>query len=284
MSIIMLDSVIIKKIEDLIYSKPRSVQEVALHIGKNWRTADRYIEEIEKNFGTISTRVFREGTRGALKIVYWASIEKISSSVFQERLEKEITNLKRKEDFSAFDIYQHIDKKNKKVTIEEAKDENDTNLKEIIDLINSAEKQLIIFSGNLSFVNLSNKSGNLFEILDKLVKKGISIKILCRIDVAGKENIEKMLSLNFKYGKEKVEIRHSEHPLRAIIIDNKIFRLKQIAEPTGKYRELNKKLFMFYTIKDKEWIEWLTKIFWKMFNSSIGADKRLNELNSLLIN
>ena len=75
----MLNNELIKKIEDFVYSKPRSVQEIASYIGKNWRTADRYISEIEKNYGTIATRVFREGTRGALKIVYWASVEKISS-------------------------------------------------------------------------------------------------------------------------------------------------------------------------------------------------------------
>ena len=55
----MLDVQMINKIEEFVYDKPRSIQEIAEFIGKNWRTADRYIEEIEKNFGTISTRVFR---------------------------------------------------------------------------------------------------------------------------------------------------------------------------------------------------------------------------------
>ena len=72
----MLSSEVIKKIEDFVYEKPRSIQEIAEYIKKNWRTADRYIQEIEKNFGTISTKVFREGTRGALKIVYWSAVEK----------------------------------------------------------------------------------------------------------------------------------------------------------------------------------------------------------------
>ena len=49
---------------------------------KNWRTADRYVDEIEKSFGTLSTRVFRGGTRGALKIVFWSSVEKIRGTVF----------------------------------------------------------------------------------------------------------------------------------------------------------------------------------------------------------
>src|SRR3989344_7844860 len=102
----MLSNEIIKKIEDFVYSKPRSIDEVAKHIGKNWGTADRYVQEIEKNFGTLSTRVFREGTRGALKIVYWSAVDKVSSSVFQQKMEEDILKSKRKEDFSSFDIFQ----------------------------------------------------------------------------------------------------------------------------------------------------------------------------------
>ena len=117
----MLNNQEIKKIEDFVYSKPRSVQEISDHIKKNWRTADRYIEEIKKNFGTIDTRVFREGTRGALKIVYWASVEKISNSIFQEQLEQIIMKSNRKEDLRAFDIFQHIPDKDKEVWIKREK-------------------------------------------------------------------------------------------------------------------------------------------------------------------
>ena len=84
--------------------------------------------------------------------------------------------------------------------------------------------------------------------------------------------------MNFKYGKELIEVRHREHPIRANIIDNKIFRIKEIKEPTGKINELDKKIFIFYTIKDKEWTEWISRIFWKMFSSSVSSKKRLEEL------
>lgn len=277
----MLDSNITKKIEDFVYSKPRSIQEIAGHIGKNWRTADRYIQEIEKNFGTLSTRVFREGTRGALKIVFWSSVEKASSSVFQEQLEQEILRARRKEDFSAFDIFQHIQDKNKKASVEKAATENTTNLKELAELLKKTEKQLIILSGNLSFINLKSKTIDIFKILEDLVKKGVAIKILCRTDIAGINNIERVLALNFKYGKEMIEIRHREHPIRAFISDNKFFRIKEIKEPTGKIYELNKKIFIFYTIKDKDWTEWISRIFWKLFSQSIDARKRIQELKKL---
>ncbi len=277
----MLDNAIIKKIEEFVYAKPRSIQEMAQHIGKSWRTADRYITEIEKNFGTITTRTFREGTRGALKIVYWASVEKVSNSIFQEKLAEEIETFKRKEDFSAFDIYQYISDKNKKASLEQTEEEAKTNLDELKYYLEKTEKQLLCFSGNLSWINLKNNKINIFSILENLVKRGVSIKIICRVDLTALENVEKILSLNFKYGKELVEIRHKEQPLRALIIDNKILRLKEVKEPTGKIKELNKRIFIFYTIKDKEWIEWCKRIFWKMFSGSINANKRIQEIKKL---
>jgi len=105
----MIEPDVIKKIEDFVYQKPRSIQEIAQYIGKNWRTADRYIEKIMEDYGTLGVRIFREGTRGALKIVYWSSVEKVSYSVFQEQLEKDIFRGRQKYDFNGFNIFQHID-------------------------------------------------------------------------------------------------------------------------------------------------------------------------------
>ncbi|HLF53618.1 MAG TPA: hypothetical protein VI544_00385 [Candidatus Nanoarchaeia archaeon] len=277
----MLNAEIMQKIEQFVSAKPRSIQEIASHLDKNWRTADRYIEEMEKNFGTISTRVFRGGTRGALKIAYWSAIDKISSNVFQEKIEQEILNLKRKESFSAFDIYQHVPAKDKKVTIAYESEEFGPNLKELSELVLNTTKQLLLFSGNLSFINLKNKEIDMFAAFESLIKRGIPIKVLCRIDIVGRENIEKMLSLNFKYGRELIEIRHAEHPIRAIISDNKAFRIKEIKEPTGKLHELKNKVFIFYTIKNKDWSEWLSKIFWKMFSSSLTAQRRIEEMQKI---
>lgn len=276
----MLNSETAKKIEDLVYSKPCSVQEIAEHIGKNWRTADRYIDEIAKNYGTLSTRVFREGTRGALKIVFWASVEKASHTIFQQKLEQEIERSRRKEDFSAFDIFQFVDKNKKEVEIQ---DEEEGNLKRFSEIMLKSEKQLIVFSGNLSFLNLKSKKEDLFDVYEALVKKGVSIKILSRVDLEGKENIERALSLNKKYGRELVEIHHDFHPIRGIIVDNKLIRLKEVKEPTGKIKELNKKVFIYYTIKDKNWAEWLSKIFWKKWSNSLDSNKRLEEIDKLNI-
>lgn len=272
----------IKRIEDFVRAKPRSVQEIANHINKNWRTADRYIEEIKKEFGTLETRVFREGTRGALKIVYFASIDKISNTVFQEELESDIFKFHKKEDFKPFDIYQFVSDKDKSIWIKKGKDENSAGrLIEFADLLMTTKKQILFFSGNLSFINFEDKKVKIFDILEKIVKNGISIKVICRVNLAAKENVEKLLSLNFKYGKELIEIHHKEQPLRATIIDNCLINLKEMEEPTGRKNELAEKIFIFYTIKNKEWVEWLSRIFWKIFNSSIDSKKRLEEMKKI---
>ncbi|MEK6926653.1 MAG: hypothetical protein AABW50_05235 [Nanoarchaeota archaeon] len=277
----MLDSRIIKDIEEFVYAKPRSIQEISEKIKKNWRTADRYIERIKKEFGTLEIRTFREGTRGALKIVYWASLEKRNQNVFQDKLEQEILTAKKKEDFSAFDIFQHIKDENKKAMIEKSISEDTINLQELSKLLKETKKELISFSGNLSYINLKKGNIDLFKEIENLVKKDIKIRVLCRVDIAGKENIEKLMSLNSKYGKDNVEIRHHEHPIRAFIFDRKIIRIKEITEPTGKINELDKKIFIFYTIKDKSWAEWLAKIFFRINNNSIGAEKRISEIDKI---
>jgi len=280
----MLSVEIVKKIEDFVYSKPRSIQEIAVYIGKNWRTADRYIEEIKKDLGTIETRTFREGTRGALKIVYWASVEKTRDSVFQEKLEKDIFNVKNKEDFSGFDIYQHVDDHKKQAYAKEA--ENEVEMKRLdvfAKFLLSAKKQILFFSGNLSFINYKDEQADIFQVLDTLAKKGIKMKVLCRVDIVGKENIKKLLSLNYKHGKEVIEIRHREQPLRLTIIDSHMFNMKEIKLPCMRVKELKKKMIIFYTIKDKNWVEWATKIFKRMFNESIGAKKRLEEVDKIFV-
>ncbi|MFH1802394.1 MAG: hypothetical protein ABH864_02985 [archaeon] len=273
----MLNIQLIKKIEDFIYAKPRSVQEIASHLDKNWRTADRYVQEIEKQYGTLATRTFREGTRGALKIVYWASVEKASNSVFQEQLEKKILSGIKPEDFLPFDIFQHVPDKNKDARVENGKDESLLGLDELKKLLNSARKQILIFSGNLSFFYFRDKETNILHEIEKLLQKNISIKVISRVDYIGSENIRNAMSLNLKHGKENIEIRHREQPLRAIIIDNKILSIKEKRKPTRE-GEAGKNTFIFYTIKSKDWVEWLTKIFWNMFSSSINANKRLEEM------
>ena len=276
----MLNTQTMRKIEGFVYEKPRSVQEIALHLGKNWRTADRYIDEIEKNLGTVATRTFRGGTRGALKIVYWASVEKVSHSVFQERLEQEIIAGKRKEDFSAFDIFQYVPEGKRSLSIERREDET---LDELRSMLLSAKKQVLFFSGNLSFTNFKDGKTDLLSVLEELMEKKVTLKVLCRVDLVSKENIERLLALNVIHGKDFVEIRHDLHPVRGFVIDGKRVRLKELKEPTGKIHELNKKILLFYTITDVSWAEWLSRVFWKKFSNSPDAHRRLEQMKNIKV-
>ncbi len=80
--------------------------------------------------------------------------------------------------------------------------------------------------------------------------------------------------------KELIEIHHREQPLRASVVDGKMINLKEVRVP-GERGELKDKMIIIYTLKDEDWGEWLSKIFWKMFSQSIGSKKRLEEINKL---
>ena len=278
----MLTSETVKKINDFVFLKSRSVDEISSHIKKNWRTTNRYVEKISQEQGTIAMRVFREGTRGALKIVYWANIENIHSTAFQEKLFHNILNGKHKQDFSPFNIYQYVNEKKKSAFAEQLEEEYVTANQDLAGLLRMAKKQVLLFSGNLSWANFKQGKLELVKVFEELVKKKVSVKILTRVDLGGFKNIKKFLDINARLGKEGVEIRHGEHPLRAVIIDNKIASLKEVKDPKDYHKqELKKKIFIFYRITDKDWVEWLQKVFWNMFSSAIPAEKRMQEIEKI---
>jgi len=278
----MLDNKTIKKINDFVYQKPRTIQEIALLIRKNWRTANSYIDKIAKESGSISVRNFREGTRGALKIVYWSNIEKISSSGFQEKLFMKIERGKTKMDFSPLDIYQYVDEKHRDAFLEEQEEEEATTKQDLISTFRSAQNQILFFSGNLSWANLKQGNKKIIDVLEEITRNKISIKMLTRMDITCLKNLQKIRAINEAVGREAIEIRHCEQPLRAFIVDNKFARFKEIKNPEEhKKDELRKRAFIFYNIYDPEWIEWLQKVFWNFFRNSVSAEKRLKDLNSI---
>ena len=81
----LVQSIFDPSLNDFVYARPRTIQEISQLIDKNWRTADRYVDKIAKEEGTLAVRTFRGGTRGALKVVYWNLNPSISSS-FQGRI------------------------------------------------------------------------------------------------------------------------------------------------------------------------------------------------------
>jgi len=281
-----LDQDITKAICDFVKIKPRSIQEISNKIGKNWRTTERYVEKITEETGSISTRIFRKGTRGALKIVYWNYTEDIHSTSFQEEIIESLLQGKRKADFSPFDIYQYVTDKEKKMYIEDAsKVDPDMEISEeqnLIGFLKQAEKQVLIFSGNMSWINAKQGSTQMIEVLKELAKKNIPIKIIGRVSMIGVDNVKKLLTINKELAKEAIEIRHRYQPLRAIVVDNKAAKLREKRDPEYyKYGELDKKIEIFYEIYDKDWIKWLEKVFWRMFSSAMPGEKRVSEIRKV---
>jgi len=274
----------IQKINEFVYPKPRSINEIAKHINVNWRTANRYIEKISKELGTISTRVFRGGTRGALKIVFWNNVEKLHASETQERLFKHIELGKTKEDFSPSEIFQFVDQKKKKLEmINRNQYYSASHFKKFMSELREAKRQILFFSGNLTFTNLSDQNKRILNVLEELAEKKISLKFLTRVELAGIENIQNVLSINKKIGYDVIEIRHSSQPLRANIIDSKFAVLRESLDPKDYSKdELKEKMYILYYIYDEGWIEWLQKTFWHLFRVSIDAKKRMEELKLLI--
>ncbi len=278
----MLDSKTRRKIVEFVHAKPRTIQEISHYLGNNWRTADRYVSRISEEEGTITTRVFREGSRGALKLVYYQNIEKISSTAFQERVIQQILTGRKKEDFSPIDIYQYVDEDKRDGFFEIMKTEKATQNQKFGKLFGKAEKQLFFFSGNLSWVHLTQKGNNFIQILKETAERGINVKIICRVDIASIKNIQKVLAINEELGRDAIEIRHVEQPLRCILIDNSLSRFKETKTPS-MYQpgELDKKTYLFYNVYDVEWNEWLEKLFWNLFSKATHLKKRLSAIESI---
>ena len=275
----MIDTDTIKKINNFVYKKPRTIQEIAELIQKNWRTADRYVNLISKETGSISVRSFRPGSRGALKIVYWNNIEKIHSSEFQEKLIKNIESSKKGE-FSPFDIYQYVDDdKRNAVVLNVDRGKIRDKLKNYLE---SSTNQILSFSGNLSWVNQKENGKRIMKVIEDLGENNISIKIISRVTIDSVKNVQKILQVNENLGKNMIEIKHREQPLRGFVIDNRIARFREMRDPSDYEKgELDERVLLYYELFDREWIEWFQKIFWYFFRTAIPAEKRIKDLMSI---
>ena len=271
---------IVEKILNLVYERPRTIAEIAFAIGKNWRTADSYIEKISKTTGQIATHTFRGGTRGALKIAYWVNIEGLRSTEFQKRLQESILSARRKQDFSAFNIYQYVDKSKKSAFYTKLNDAK--GVSRFINLLASSTSQVLSFSGNLSWLKLSTPKESVVKVLEQLLDKNVSIKVLTRVDFQSMDRVQALLSLNYKLGKKLIEVRHAEQPLRGFIRDDNLAYFKEVFELTNFLgRKISQKLLLFYEIYDESWVEWLKNLFWNIFSKSISAERRIQEMKTL---
>lgn len=276
----MIDRDMIKKIEEHVYTKPRTVQEIAELIKKSWRTADSYVDTIASETGNIAIRTLRGGTRGAVKIVYWNNIEKIHSSQAQERLFKQIELGRTKHDFSPFNIYQYVDEKKRTSFFEDQEEELINVKQDLAGTLRSAQRQVLFFSGNLSWANLKQQGKELTKVFEEITEKGISLKFLANIDITSLANAQKINAINTVIGKERIEIRHCEQPLRAFIVDEKVVKMKE-TKSSPEQTKKGKNTYLFYEVYDEDWVAWTQKIFWNFFRIGIPLQKRVKDLETI---
>ena len=116
-----------------------------------------------------------------------------------------------------------------------------------------------------------------------MAENNISVKIISRVTVDSMKNVRSLLAINDEIGKKVIEIRHAKQPLRGFVIDSDIARFREVINPFEiEDSEISKDLLLFYEIYDKEWIEWLQKIFWHIFRTAIPAEKRIKDLDSIM--
>ncbi len=279
----MLTTPVADQIKDFVRQEPRTIDEIAKRLRKSWLTADRYVDKIAKEDGTLRIKTFRGGTRGALKLVYWNSTNAPAMSSVQEKLFHAIVRGRRKEDFSPLDIYQFVAETKRNAIIERGvKDDSDEMRAGVDDLFAQAKKQILIFSGNLSWSNLRKGKASMLQIIEDLAKQGVSIKILTRVDIAGIDNIHRMLALNKRIGKDLIEVRHCEQPLRAFVMDESLARLKEVKKPEHyKKGELDAVTNIYYTFNDQAWVAWMQRVFWYLFAEAVSAENRIRILREL---
>jgi len=263
-----------KKTNDRILSfvqvKPRTVQEIAHHIGRNWRTAEAYIERIAQETGLLNMRTFREGTRGALKIVYWNAID-VRASTYQERLSTRILQVRRKEEFSAFDIFQFATD-GREATYSSDPAPPQAWLPE--KLLKNAKHHAFILSGNLSWIAADP---SIKKVIEARANAKLSLKILTRVDVISAPLVDALMQINMRVGWDAIEVRHCEQPLRGIVVDDTCVVLKEVLS-VQMHRELKKEHYLYLRLTDPQWVAWTVRVFWKLWEQSVLAKTRLDAL------
>ena len=139
-----------------------------------------------------------------------------------------------------------------------------------------------IFSGNLSWVRRTEAAGNVSDALLDAIKRGVTIKVMSRVDIASLKNVELVNSINRQAGFDAIELRHLYQPVRAFIVDDTLLRIKE-EKTVKRYEkgELKDDLVIFYTITDANWVSWMKKVFWNLFNQALPVNERIKQLEEI---
>lgn len=268
-----------KKIIELVFASPRSIQEIALELDKNWRTIDNYVNKLKEE-GLVSVKEFSKGSRTAFKIVYMQPEANQNMSNIQLKILKQIESSTRSQDFSPLNIIQYIPEEKFTAYFRSIKFSSDVSTEDLFQFLNKTNETLLMFSGDLSWLELKSKKRKMIDVIENLARDKVNIKIIARIDNSTKDRVVRLLNINYTLGRDAVEIRHEEHPLRCFLVDNNIARLKEpVFSSTSK--GLKRTGTLFYQITDESWISWLERVFWSMFRTSIPVEKRLSILDKI---
>ena len=264
----------IKVVIDFVKMQPRTMQEISHLIKKSWVTTDSYVQQIREHTGLVGIKTFRKGTQAALKIVYYEHKDSLMSDGYREMVTLKISSARYKQDFDFMDVYQFVPGKLKRAFSETATKDS---LVDVSKMLQSAERQVYCFSGNLSFASYMK---NLTAIED-LLKRNVMVKIVCRVNQASISNISRFSAMMVRYP-GFIEIRHCYQPLRGFIIDDTAAYFKsEERQEAYKLGELDTDTRVRYEIYDPEWVSWLQKLFWGLFRSSIDCTVRLKEMQRI---
>ncbi|MFH1649412.1 MAG: hypothetical protein ABIA93_02600 [Candidatus Woesearchaeota archaeon] len=263
-----------KKLLEFVRPEPRTMQDVANVLGVSWHTAESYVSTLGKQTGLVDVKVFRPGTKAALKIVYWNYSERNSPDEVREGLVNQLMLGRKKGDFDVLDMFELVPDERKRAVTEPPK----VKTARIRNFIEATKSELSSFSGNISWMRLPDVA----EALEKALKRGVHVTILSRIDYGTIENYRALNELMKRYP-GSIEIRHAFQPLRGFIRDGELVQLKDEKE-YGEYRSGEMRadsIRIVYEITDKEWVDWIQHVFWTMFRRASQAESRIRELNRL---
>ena len=154
-----------KAIVSFVKQEPRTVQDIAKMLHKSWLTADSYVQQIKERSGLLEIKIFRKGTQGALKLVYYAHPDTLQVDDLREELYHKIKNGRFRSDFDFMEIFQFIPEEKKKSSIEDTPAAYDT---QVLSMYKAALHNVYCFSGNLSFLR---HNPSLVPVLEELLKR-----------------------------------------------------------------------------------------------------------------
>lgn len=148
-------------------------------------------------------------------------------------------------------------------------------------MFSSAEQEVFCFSGNNSWMAFVEDGKPLIKTVEETLRRGVTIRILARVDMGSMENLNAISRLMKTYP-ETLSIRHCRHPLRGWIVDAARTRLID-DKKTAYYKqgELKGDIRVFYEWTDPEWTQWMLQVFWNLYRPAVPAEDRIKELQGI---